>query len=124
MSKMSKISETSETFETIVTNDGSKIEIIKTMYRNTPQGIKFSLAVYLLVSVGFYITYNYTDGANALKHYRSTKNTVTWDRSKELDVIRNSINYFTNFVDALLFPWSMSAKIIPNIILAFNPPPN
>lgn len=142
---MNKIFETSEIIETTTMNNGevsektvtknvtnntngnkSRIEIVKTMYRNTPPRVKFVGFSYMAATTCLYTAYNYVDGANALRKYRTTneKNKIEYDSTQEWGAIKNGINYMSNFIDAIFFPLSAPAKILPAVILAFNPNPS
>lgn len=105
-----------------VNGDKSRIEIVKTMYRNTPPRVKFIGFSYFWATAFLYTAYNYVDGANALRRYRFVnKNKTDYDSTQEWGAITNGINYANNFCEALMFPISAPAKIMPAVILAFNP---
>jgi len=74
---------------------------------------------YVLISLFFYIFYNYRDAKNALIKFR--EKSPNSDIQLEINEMRYNIKYFDNFFSSIFFPFSVSRKIIPMIVIFFNP---
>ena len=81
--------------------------------------VKRCLIGYGVIVLACYTVYNYTDGKNALISYRS-KNSAA-QPMEEWKAIRDGIHSYDNFWSSIFFPWSISEKIMPSIILRLNP---
>ncbi len=108
------------TFKIMGTESKSIKTTIVTTWTNTPRGIRYLLLSYGIISIGCYAMYNYNDGTRALLNFRKSGKTI-YGPPDEWTAIKKGINYTDNFFSALFFPWSITEKIIPNIILYFNP---
>ncbi len=121
--------DTSTFTETIekVSADSNNYKIIKTIstkWNGTPSSIRYLLLGYTAVTITCYTVYNYNDGKRALLSYREyQKNTGNklHDIPDEWTAIKTKIKHIDNFISALFFPWSVTEKIIPSIILYLNP---
>jgi hypothetical protein len=96
-----------------------RIKIINTYWRNMPPNFRRLAIGYGAVTAGCYAVYNYNDGKNSLIDHRA-KNGDT-NASKEWIAIKQGIKSYDNFWDALFFPWSISGKIMPALVLLMNP---
>jgi hypothetical protein len=96
-----------------------RIKTINTYWRNMPPNFRRFFIGYGLVTAGCYGVYNYNDGKNALVDYRAKNGETT--STKEWKAIKDGIKSYDNFWDALFFPWSISGKIMPAIVLLLNP---
>lgn len=126
---------TNRTTEEIITSkktleDGSyhsRITKIRTYLSNMNPVVKKCLIGYGLISIGCYTVYNYNDGKNALKEYRLKSKDLNTkyvsDPEWEYKAVRNGINSYENFWSALFFPWSITRKIMPTIIILTHPSP-
>jgi hypothetical protein len=105
-----------------ILSDGSEFkEYITTSWTHTPQPLKYTIYMYIFSTIVCYIVFNYMDGKNMLLLYR-LKGGKDYDQNSELNIIYSRINYWSNFFDSLIFPWTFSKYVIPSIILYFNPP--
>ena len=100
-----------------------RIKTINTYWRNLPPNFKRLTIGYAALTAGCYAVYNYTDGKNALVDYRAKQkfSQNPHSASSEWNAIKQGIRSYDNFWDALFFPWSISGKIMPSIVLILNP---
>ena len=109
----------------IVSPDGKtryeRIIHIKTYWNNMNPYIKKGIILYSIISIICYGIYNYQDGKRALLDIRNK--TPNCSTSDEWKAIKNGINSCNNFFSAILFPYSITSKIMPTIILGLNPKP-
>lgn len=100
-------------------NINSKFQIIKTTWKNIPSPYRKFIIGYGIIVFTSYISYNYNDGRKALIDYRIKNSNTT--SQKEWTAIKDGINSFSNFWEAIFFPFSISEKIMPTVILYLNP---
>ena len=109
--------------ENIVTKDGKtsreSITKITTYWNNMNPHYKKGIIVYGMATIGIFMWYNYTDGKNALAKIRQEKPLAT--REQEWKAVNEGIRGFSNFFSALFFPYTITSKIMPSVILVFNP---
>jgi len=103
---------------------------IQTYISNMDPRVKAMLVGYAVVVCVCYGVYSYSDGKLALNTFRTSDTNkqlyVKYDQNvafKEFKAIRNGINSWNNFWDACFFPFSLSEKVMPWIIMKLNPPP-
>jgi hypothetical protein len=68
---------------------------------------------------------DYQDGKNALIKYRLLNPKVPGQMNpmnplKEYEAVRNGINYFSNFYDAIFFPFTLCGRVMPSIVMYLN----
>jgi len=66
---------------------------------------------YLIMSSFSFMTYNYLDFKESSARHNDY--VYTKDYYTKVKNVRNEINVYTNFVEALIFPISLPKKIIP-----------
>jgi hypothetical protein len=79
---------------------------------------KKALICYGSIMLCCYASYNYSDGVNALKKIREKNPNSNYE--DEWKAIRNGINSYENFWDAMWFPFSITSKIMPAIIMTIH----
>jgi hypothetical protein len=120
----------SESVKTITTTDYKNeengtfrtIKIIHTYWNNMPSNFRRFMSLYVFISAVCYALYNYNDGKNALLNYRRKRfSNNALSSIDEWNAIKDGINSFDNFWNALFFPWSFFGKIMPFVVLLLNP---
>ncbi len=119
----STFTKTSSLQKTIQPDGYRIIETISTKWSDTPESTRYFLLIYCITTVSCYATYNYNDGKRALLKYRKAKQNgeVINSPDGEWSSIKQGINHTDNLLSALFFPWTITEKIMPSVILYFNP---
>ena len=109
--------------------DGSVLERVTRFksYLNTvnPRVKKFFIGYTTVVGI-CYASYSYDDGKNALHEYRTRTKDEPYSpviAAQEWKAIRPGIKSGDNFWSSIFFPWTVTEKIMPSLILFANPHP-
>jgi hypothetical protein len=96
----------------------NKITTIKESFHKMDPVKKKFIVGYGIIVMCCYASYNYSDGVRSLKNVRVKNPTSTYE--EEWKAVRNGINSYENFWDALWFPFSITSKIMPTLIMITN----
>lgn len=109
--------------ENIITKNGKthyeSITQITTYWNNINPYYRKGILLYGISTIGICICYNYIDGKNALFKIRQEHPLAS--NAQEWKAVRDGINGFENFWEALFFPYTAFSKIMPSVVLALNP---
>jgi hypothetical protein len=96
-----------------------QVEVVRSYWSNVPSTFRYALYGYIFMTACCYILYNYHDGRNALVQHRATSPSA--NPVEEWQAIRKGIRSWENFVSSMWFPYSLSEKVMPAIVLWLNP---
>ena len=107
----------------IITGDTiySKLETITKTVHNIPPLYRRLSCLYMLIILFGYIFSSYNDGKHALFEHRTK--VTGFNRNSEWIAIKKEISMksWENFLDSVVFPYTMFSHIVPNAIMYFNP---